>query len=321
MKIAIYGGGAVGLGIASCLLKAGGVHLDIVAREETVGLLNCEGLSRTGLFGDVQSSPENFQAYSSLTEIPPHVYDFILVCTKSLDSAWACEDLYAAQSLWSHETKIVLFQNGWGNAEIFSQKFPSGNIYNARVITGFRRPRMNQVDITVHADAIRMGSLFHQDLSCLEALCRNITAGGIPCAVTQDVQKDLWAKMLYNCALNPLGAIFQVAYGVLGEWEYTRHIMDAIIQEVFAVMQHAGYSTHWPTAEEYLNAFYSQLLPPTAEHPSSMLQDVLAHKKTEIDFLNGAVVQLAQRCGQSVPYNEMICNMIKFIEARNVGSS
>ena len=75
----------------------------------------------------------------------------------------------------------------------------------------------NEVEITVHADSIHIGSLFDGDLLCMEKLCELITKGDIPCEKTDSIEKDLWAKMLYNCALNPLGAILDVPYGVLAE--------------------------------------------------------------------------------------------------------
>ena len=81
MNILLYGAGAVGLGLASCLLKAG-EQVDLVGREETVSALQLNGLQRTGLFGDFTAAPESFGSYSSLSELPQTDYDFILVCTK-----------------------------------------------------------------------------------------------------------------------------------------------------------------------------------------------------------------------------------------------
>jgi len=320
MRALVYGAGAVGLGIASCLLQSG-EKLDVIARENTVSSLREGGLVRTGIFGDYQAGPEDFGSYSSLDDLlldPNHTYDYVLVCTKSHDSFEAAKDIYAHSSFLSDEGKIVLFQNGWGNAEIFAEFFPKNRVYNARVITGFCRPQRNVVEVTVHADAIRIGSLFDNDLSFMEPLSKSITGGGIPSRVVDDVEKDLWAKMLYNCALNPLGAVFNVRYGVLGEWPYTRAIMEEIIKEIFRVMELQGYRTHWKTADEYIEAFYENLLPPTVGHESSTLQDIRAHKKTEIEALSGAIVRLAKEVEIGSPCNFMLYNMVRFMEARNL---
>ncbi|MHC4215182.1 MAG: ketopantoate reductase family protein, partial [Planctomycetota bacterium] len=88
------------------------------------------------------------------------VYDFVLVCTKSFDSASAAADLSGHRDSFNDQTIIVLFQNGWGNSDAFLSFFERSIIYNARVITGFRRTHKNEVIITVHADSIHVGSLF-----------------------------------------------------------------------------------------------------------------------------------------------------------------
>jgi 2-dehydropantoate 2-reductase len=316
MKVLIYGGGAVGLGIASLLLKSKD-QVDIVARENTVSTLRKHGLVRTGIWGDYSAEPAAFGSYTSLGEIGEKTYDYILVCTKSFDSSNAAKDLSQYDSLFGEKTKIVLFQNGWGNAEIFLSFFDKERIYNARVITGFSRPKENVVTITVHADSIHIGSLFNKDLECIEKLCQSIDKGGIPCEATHEIEKDLWAKMLYNCALNPLGAILDVPYGELAEHESSRIIMKGIVEEVFEVIKVAGYQTHWQSPKDFLKVFYKQLVPDTAKHKSSTLQDILAKKKTEIDALNGAVIKLAEKHKVHVPYNLSVYNIVKFIEAKN----
>jgi len=315
MRVLIYGGGSVGLGIASCLLKSR-ADVDIIARDNTVRCLRSEGLSRTGIFGDYYAGPERFGSYCLLNEIEGGTYDYILVCTKSFDSQAAAQELSQRNRLFDKTTKIVLFQNGWGNAEIFDYFFDADLIYNARVITGFQRPKPNEVTVTVHADAIHIGSLFGGGLSFVERLSDSIAKGDIPCEITTCIEKDLWAKMLYNCALNPLGAIIDVPYGALAENESTRSLMNAVVQEAFLVMTAAGYSTHWQSAGDFLKAFYDKLVPDTAEHKSSTLQDILAGKRTEMDALNGAVIKLAQQHQIAVPYNHTIYSIIRFLEAK-----
>jgi len=319
MKVLVYGGGAVGLGIASCLIKSGAA-VDIIARENTVSHLRKAGLLRTGIFGTFHAPAASGGAYCALKELSRTTYDHILVCTKSFDSDTAAKDLSLHEHLFAENTRIVLFQNGWGNAEAFLAFFDKHKIYNARVITGFHRIQPNHVDVTVHADAIHIGSLFGCDVQHVADLCRLITHGDIPCQTTDRIEKDLWAKMLYNCALNPLGAILDVPYGVLAEHEPTRAIMQGIVEEAFNVMTAAGYQTHWACPRDFLAVFYAKLVPDTASHKSSTLQDIAAGKKTEIDALNGAVIRLAEQHNLSVPLNVVVYNLIKFLERRTITS-
>jgi 2-dehydropantoate 2-reductase len=338
MKALIYGGGAVGLGVASCLISTGEV-VDVIAREGTVSALREGGLIRTGIFGEFEFGAEKFGAYATLDELLQderrHLqdggcedgrdcdcdydcdYDYVLVCTKSHGSEGAASDLSHHRQLLGGDGKIVLFQNGWGNAEIFAKHFPKDLIYSARVITGFSRPEKNVVDVTVHADSIHLGSLFGSDLAPMAPLAEAISEGGIPAEVVEDVEKDLWAKILYNCALNPLGAIFRVPYGVLGEEPRSREIMEAVIKEIFSVMEATGHKTHWTVPEEYTAAFYEKLIPPTVRHESSTLQDIRARKATEIEALSGAVVRLGEEAGVPTPINWMLYEMVLFMEDRN----
>lgn len=317
MRVLVYGGGAVGLGVASCLIKAGAA-VDIIARPRTVSLLRDEGLVRTGLFGTYAAAPSRFGAFESLDDIIDRTYDFVLVCVKSADTDFAARDLSAHGRLLGERGLVVHFQNGWGNAEVFAERLGQARVYSGRVITGFIRPAKNRVDITVHADAIHVGSLFGAPAAATQALCAAIAQGGIPCVPSDQIGRDLWAKMLYNCALNPLGAVFNVPYGVLADCPDTRAIMDAVHGEAFAVMQAAGHATHWPSAVAYRQVFYGQLVPPTAAHESSMLQDLRAGRRTEIEAMNGALVRLGRETGIDTPVNTVLRHMVKFLEARHL---
>jgi 2-dehydropantoate 2-reductase len=322
MRYLIYGAGAVGLGLASFITKTG-QPVDIIARQDTAAALREGGLVRTGLFGSHVTLPELLGAFSRIEDVAETPYSHVIFCTKTYDLAEAAKNVASRRDLLERildgRLSVVLTQNGWGNAETCSTFFPDQRIFNARVITGFIKTAPNHVDITVHADAVTMGSLFGAHTDCLETLCRAIREGGLPCRLTGEIERDLWAKMLYNCALNPLGAIFGVPYGVLGEWDHTRHVMEGIVHEIFAVMEGAGYHTHWKRPGDYLKIFYEKLLPATAEHESSTLQDIRRQGRTEIDALNGAVVRLGEGLGVAVPVNAVVYRMLRFLEERNVG--
>jgi 2-dehydropantoate 2-reductase len=325
MKVLIYGTGAVGLGLASCLLKSQAEvyptqrqrsWVCLIGRADTVTALRQGGLLRTGIFGKFHAEPDSFSVYEQLDEIKNEKFDYILVCTKSFDSAGAAEDLSRHQELFDKNTKIILCQNGWGNAEKFLVHFPKERIYSARVITGFTRHKPNEVEITVHADAIHIGSLFGCGLAAVEPIAKALAAGGIECITVGDIEKDLWAKMLYNCALNPLGAILDVPYGALAGSRWSRDLMNRIVEEVFGVMLAAGFRTHWQSADDFLKVFYKKLVPDTAGHKSSTLQDIAAGRKTEIDALTGQVLLLADKYKIEVPSNHAIFSIIKFLENR-----
>ncbi|MCI5138717.1 MAG: hypothetical protein D3922_09960, partial [Candidatus Electrothrix sp. AR1] len=92
VRTLIYGGGAVGLGLAACLLKVG-EQVDILARADTRRSLQEKGLSQIGIFGDYHAAPQNFGCFSNSNELSGPPYDSILVCTKSFDSPAVARDI------------------------------------------------------------------------------------------------------------------------------------------------------------------------------------------------------------------------------------
>ena len=317
LNVVMIGAGAVGLGVG-CGLATQGVGLHIIAnREGQRRALLEEGISRSGLFGDLHAPPGSFDVSTSIDSLATERADVWLVCVKATESERLAQTLGAVWQKLDHSPAVVLCQNGWGNAETFSRFLPSDRVFNARVITGFERMGETHVRITAHADPIHIGSLYGAKTEELRGLSDAIQAGGVPCALSESIEKDLWAKVLYNGLLNPLGALVGVPYGALGEREETRAIMESIAEETFRVMHVAGYSSHWDSPSEYLDTFYEQLLPPTAEHQSSMLQDLHAGRPTEIDQLCGAICTLAEKHGIEAPLNRALHTLIRVAEQRH----
>jgi len=87
------------------------------------------------------------------------------------------------------------------------------------------------------------------------------------------------------------------------------------VREVFAVVEAENILLQWPDAEEYLAYLRDVQLPATARHHSSMLQDLSRGRKTEIGFINGAVVEKGRLHGIPTPYNSFIVDLIHFRES------
>src|SRR5205085_3884179 len=114
-----------------------------------------------------------------------------------------------------------------------------------------------------------------------------------------------------SAALNPLGALLGVTYGALAENRDTRSIMDVVIEEAFAVARAEGVALPWADAAAYRESFYGRLVPSTAEHRSSMLQDIERGRPTEIDAINGEVARRGLRGGLPVPVNLTLARLIR----------
>lgn len=312
MRVLIIGAGAVGLGLAAFLLNSSS-DIVFLARRNTADSLRERGFAINGIFGSFKYKGGNFAVINDYNSIDKN-FDYILITAKTYANREIASKLCSIKP-YIKNAKIVVIQNGWGNSEAYLDCFGKNSVFTSRIISGFYRKTPSEVEITVHADAMVIGSIFKKEISGSTAdLVNALNAGGFEAAVSEDVDKHLWAKMLYNCALNPLGAILDVEYGRLLKNKNAEKIMDTIIGEIYNVMKLSGYSTFYETADNYKKIFYSKLIPSTRSHRSSMLQDLRNKRKTEIDSLNGIVVNLAKKHKMETPYNKFIVDIIKSFE-------
>ncbi|MEM9174883.1 MAG: 2-dehydropantoate 2-reductase [Myxococcota bacterium] len=317
VDIAIWGAGSVGLGLATCLAREG-ERLLVVGRDPaTLEHVRRDGLARSGLFGERHVPPEGLTLVTDPTALVAAAPDWILICTKAFAATDVAAALAPIASDLPGSTRLVLCQNGWGNEAPFRSFWPTERLLHARVITGFHRRSPNHVEITAHASPIAFGSVFDLDpgsVPGLETLVGRIREGGIPAETTADMRAVLWGKMLYNCALNPIGALTGRRYGELTEDATTRRIVDGVIREIFAVLAAAGMPSGWPDAATYLRHFHDVLIPPTARHESSMLQDLRAGRPTEIEALAGAVERLGREHGVETPIVSGLAALVRAAE-------
>ncbi len=318
MHVLIVGTGAIGIAMAATI-RSTGVEVSLMARGATCEAIQRDGIHRTGLFGPADCGPESITVRSDY-DFPENSFDSILISVKTMANDAVSDALAEHRSILKPEGKLVILQNGWGNDAAYLRNFPKEQVCCARVITGFQRSAPNVSEITVHTAPVLLGNLYGLDVSPLEPLAQAIRGGGIPCETTDNVGAALWAKMLYNCTLNPLGAVLGLHYGALTRAPEGVAIMNDLIDEIFAVMTAAGYSTYWATPEEYRQEFYGKLLPDTYNHRSSTLQDIRRQRPTEIDTLTGKILELAKAHGIPVPVNTMLYRQVKTIEA-NYGTA
>ena len=274
-----------------------------------------DGIKRTGLFTNYSFNQKEFNIYKGYEEIPKNSFDYVLVASKTVSNSEISAKLDMHRDILKNDFTILICQNGFGNDEAYLKYFKTSEVYCARIITGFARPERNISEITVYTEPMLLGSLQGEDISHLQEIADRITASGLNCELTEELDKYLWAKMLYNCSLNPLESILDVTYGKLTENEYTIEIMNKIIDEIFNVLEASPYSTLWKNPDEYRDLFYSKLVPDTYNHYSSTHNDIKRKIKTEIDSLNGKVIELGEKYDVDVSTNRIIYNLIKAIES------
>lgn len=314
MKILIIGAGAIGVTMGTVLLS-GGAEVTLLARGETKAAIERDGIHRTGVLGTADWGPQALSVTEDYDALPDGMFDYVIISVKATANEMICAALSEHMDILAPDGKLVLFQNGWGNDEVYLQRFPKERVCGARIVTGFARTAPNVSNITVHSSAMLLGNLYGLDPSPLKPLVESLSAGGFPAEVTEDLAAALWAKMLYNCALNPLGAVLGLPYGALAKAPEGIEIMSGVVEEIYAVMDACGFHTYWPTAEDYKRELFGILIPTTAAHISSTLQDIQRKRQTEIGILSGKVMELGAAHGVPTPVNQMLYRQIKLLEA------
>ena len=306
MKIVVFGLGALGTAFAT-FLKEDGHTVYGITKDKYISQFKDNTVFVEGIWGKHEAKLDGI--YTDVKDIKDENIDLIIITVKSYDTEKAVN---LVKPLVKDKTLVLIAQNGYGNYEIAVEKLGKEHVLLGRVIFGSQVIKPGYVKITVNADDVRIGdpsgAIPEEDI--LKVACA-IKHSGIPASYDPNVYKVLWDKILYNCALNPLGAILECNYGTLAENEETREIMNKIIDEIFLIAKEKGIELNWKSSKEYKKHFYEKLIPPTKDHFPSMYHDIKAGKKTEIDALNGAIVRLAKELGLKVPVNETITNLIK----------
>jgi len=301
MKILILGAGAVGLSLAAKLSRVCDVHA--VCRKTSADAIRDHGFSMTGIWGVAT------YRFSAAETIPAGArYDYVFVTSKSKDTDAICRQFAGL----IRDADTISLQNGIGNEEILSRY--TDRVIGGMIITGFEWRGDAAVHVSVEAGPVKLGRFPGGMDARVEDLVSLIRSAGIRVEGSVEIRADLWGKTLYNCALNPLGAIMGVPYGKLANPASWR-IIEQIVQEAFAVVEAEGLRLRWPTAADYLAFLKDVQLPATALHHSSMLQDLSRGRKTEIGFINGAVVEKGRLHHIPTPYNSCIVDLIQFRES------
>jgi 2-dehydropantoate 2-reductase len=308
MDILIMGAGAIGSVFGGFLAKAGH-KVTLLGRQWHMAAVEKTGLRITGIWGEHLVTTLS----AKTSPLPLDKFDLVLLTVKSYQSRDAMAEI--GRSL-STEAPVLSLQNGLGNLETIAEAVGADRTLGGRVIFGAEILEPGHVKVTVCADKVAIGPMAGSKFPYeqVEAIAALIDQSGIPAFATETIEQYIWGKILYNVALNAPAAILEVNYGRLLEHRSTRKLIEKIVAEAFSVAHAEGVSLDWPSPENYVEVLFQKLIPATAAHFPSMLQDIHNGKKTEIDAMNGAIVRLGRRHGIPTPFNETLTSLIEFQE-------
>ena len=306
-RVLVAGAGGIGSVIGG-LLAAAGHPVTLLGRASHLNAVDRDGLTITGIYG-----AHHVRAIACTTDVATlanTLFETILLTAKSWDTQAIATQVapYLAR-----DGALVCLQNGLGNLEGATAVVGRERVLGGRVIFGAEIAAPGRVHVSVHAEPTLLGAPNPTDTrlaTIATTLAQCFERAGVPAAPTASIIAELWGKVLYNAALNPLGALLGVPYGALPANPHTKRLMDQVIAEAFAVATATGVRLRWADTDAYAAAFYGRLVPSTAEHRSSMLQDLERGRPTEIDAINGWVAARATDLGLAAPVNATLTHLI-----------
>ena len=306
MKLAIYGAGAVGSVIAARLIGAGeDVHL--IARGAHLDAIRERGLLvRSRVFGEMRCKPA---ASGDPAEIGPVDYVLLFVKAHSVP-----EIAPTVGHLLGENTTVVTFQNGFPWWYFHGQGAPwegtrveavdpggviTSNIDLQRVIGGIAYCSASRAEpgVVDHLDSIRfpLGEPASARTERIRTLSDTFNRAGLKAAIRPNIRHEIWVKLLGNVPFNPISALTRSTLGQMLTYQPTRQLVRLVMEEVRAVAAALGVEIGISSDRRIDGA--AKIGP----HKTSMLQDLEAGRRPELEPIVGAVVELAGKVDVPVP--------------------
>lgn len=227
-----------------------------------------------------------------------HSIKNLLITTKTWQTLPA---LKAIQHAIKPNTRLVLLQNGMANQTWLAENYPQNPVFAAITTDGALRQQAWQVQRTGFGRTI-YGAL--NEIAANTDL--NLTCD-LVLEKSDDIQVALWQKLIMNCCINPLTAVYDCLNGELLQNPKALEQSEQIIIECLLVAEQLGIAEHLENIKEQVYA----VMQSTAQNSSSMREDVRNKRPSEIDAINGFIVQQGKMLGISTPINQHILTTIK----------
>ena len=302
-EIAVVGAGAVGCFFGGRLAQAG-YPVTLIGRPAHVDAMN-----RDGLWIDSQDFCGAISVRASASVSDAAHADLILLSVKSADTVAVAKTL---APVLRPDALILSLQNGVDNCarlrpHISQTAFPAV-VY---VAVGMQGP--GRVEHFGRGELV-IGDPEPSALSpaedSLHEIARIFESAGIPCTVSPEIKRALWKKFLVNCTYNGISALGQISYGEMVQVPQIQSLIEALTEEFIQVAEAEGVDLS-PQEAALANQTIAQTMP---GQRSSTAQDLARGKPTEIDYLNGVVVEIAHRHGISAPTHRAIHSLVKMLE-------
>lgn len=305
MKIVMLGAGALGSTIGGTLAMGGNdVHF-VDMWQEHVDLINKDGLHMTNEKEDWYVRVDARTTADTIGEA-----DLVIVLVKSFATKQAVEQLKQTNVIGKN-TLVMSLQNGLGNEETIASVIGSENIISGKTYVGGRLIQAGYISAGVQGKWTYIGELNGEITDRIQTVCNVFNDAGLLCEVSDNIKGLIWDKLLINVAAGALCGITRLPYGPLYEEDYIKDVAVAAIQEGIQVAKAAGVVLK-SEDPQYPWVAASEGLPGTFK--TSILQSLELKRPTEIDFINGSIVEWGKKYGIATPVNQTLVACVKGIE-------
>jgi 2-dehydropantoate 2-reductase len=305
LNIGIIGPGSIGLLFSGFLLQ-NDVEITLIDHRKE----RAEELNKSGIIWEGLDAEKHLKIPVSYSLDKSDNFDMIFISVKAYHTEIVAKELEKIK----YEGVILTLQNGVGNVEILKKYLPG-----AQILAGITSEGANIVR-DGHVRHAGRGKTFFGEVEkgrpgteFLEKFLGYLKNSGLDADIVPDVESLIWSKLIINVGINALTAILKVQNGQLVEISYARKLMGHLVEEAVRCVKEKGlqlpYSDPIDRVEEVCRL--------TAANYSSMYQDIKFGRKTEIDFINGAIVEAAKDMDIDCPFNQSVTSLIKSLEVLN----
>jgi 2-dehydropantoate 2-reductase len=300
-KVAVVGAGAVG-GYFGGMFARAGVPVVLIGRPSFV-----EAVHRSGLKIDSFQFQQTVHPQASTELSAASRADMVLLCVKTTDTASVAKEL---GTRLRPDALVVSMQNGVGNAEEIRaasgiEALPAVVYVAACVSAPGTVKHLGRGDIVIGPKTEKT-----------KMVAEIFALANIPCRISENIEGELWTKLIWNCALNAISALGRATYGDIIASADARKLIEAAVHETLAVAKAKGVQPPGLEDPQAAIAGSFKIAEQMSGTRSSTAQDLARDKRTEIDSLNGYVARLGAKLGVATPVNHALYTLVKLYESK-----
>ena len=301
-QIAVVGAGAVGGYFGGTLARAG-APVVFIGRKDFAEAVNAKGLVLDKLEGQHRIKGVATTDMSAVRDC-----SLILFCVKANITSMVATEM---APFVRPDATVVCLQNGVDNAE---RVHAATDVLclPAVVYVAVSVPEPGRVKHLARGDLI-IGPLSEKTTDITNVF----NSAGISCRISDNIEGELWVKLLCNCALNAISALGRVTYGEIMQDDNAMKLMERVVDEVLTVARAAGVVMPGVCDRESGMAAAMQIAMQMADAFSSTAQDLNRERVTEVDALNGYIGRRGAELGVAVPINNALFTLVKLAERRH----